>query len=377
MGNLNIEFSRSASTQEQDEHFAVADIAEQLRRTDDHTVLFFCSSRYDLARLKEGINQRFSGNVIGCTSAGLIGPHGFQRGGLTAVSLSNAVFDMTTFLLQPLSQCQDQATQIGQSIKAHKPRLSQSGKSFGLLLVDGLSMMEEQLVAALHKSVTDLPIIGGSAGDDLRLRETHVWYQGAFHSDAAVLAVATTAVPFQLLRVHHFVPSDRVLTITAADPKKRTILEINGEPAALAYADLVEVSIADLNPNVFSRHPLLIELEGKYHVRSIQRVNGDGALIMSSAIETGQKPCVGEPRDPLAVLKEAFDSLIPEVREPTLVIGFDCVLRRLEFEQRRIDAEVGRFMARHNVIGFCSYGEQYDNLHVNQTFTGVALKLAF
>ena len=96
--------------------------------------------------------------------------------------------------------------------------------------------------------------------------------------------------------------------------------------------------------------------------------------MMYSAIETGQKPWIAEPRDPLTVLGEAFDILPPNVREPTLVIGFDCVLRRLECEQRRIDSAVGKFMAEHNVIGFCTYGEQYDSRHINQTFTGVTIK---
>jgi hypothetical protein len=50
------------------------------------------------------------------------------------------------------------------------------------------------------------------------------------------------------------------------------------------------------------------------------------------------------------------------------------VLRRLEFEQRKIDSAVGKFMAEHNVIGFCTYGEQYDSRHINQTFTGIAIK---
>lgn len=30
-------------------------------------------------------------------------------------------------------------------------------------------------------------------------------------------------------------------------------------------------------------------------------------------------------------------------------------------------------LARHNVVGFNSYGEQLNMLHVNQTFTGVAI----
>jgi hypothetical protein len=372
LGHINKNLSSTASTQEQEEHLAVADIAEQLRSVSEHNVFLFCSSRYSLSRLKDALNQRFEGNVIGCTGAGLLGPRGFQRSGITAVSLAKSAFRIESFLLKPLSEYKAQIESIARTVNSRS--LAATSKKFGVLLVDGLSKMEEELAAELGAQLPNIPIVGGSAGDDLRLRETHVWLKDSFHSDAAVLTLVTTDLPFQPLQVHHFVPGRRTLEITSADPKNRTIFKINGEAAALAYADLVDVSLSDLNPNVFSKHPLLLEHEGKYYVRSIQRVNSDGSLIMYSAIEAGQKPWIGEPRDPLTVLGEAFDSLPENTHDPALVIGFDCVLRRLEFEQRRIDATVGKFMADHNVIGFCTYGEQYDSRHINQTFTGVAIK---
>jgi hypothetical protein len=48
-------------------------------------------------------------------------------------------------------------------------------------------------------------------------------------------------------------------------------------------------------------------------------------------------------------------------------------LRRLELEQRGLDGAVGAFLATQKVVGFSTYGEQFNALHVNQTFTGVAL----
>jgi len=366
--------SRSASTQEQDERLAVTHIAEQLRPTEELSVLIFCSSRYDLARLNDALNQAFPGGVFGCTGSGLIGPRGFQRSGITAIGLAKSTYKFEPHLIKPLSDCVPQIEVLGRKLKADSPTILGGDHTFGVLLVDGLSQMEEQLVCALGEHIQTVPIIGGSAGDDLRLRDTHVFVNGAVHSDAAALAFVTTDVPFQPLHVHHFVPGKRTLEINAAASKARTIYEINGETAALAYADLVDVSMADLNPNVFSRHPLLVAHEGRYYVRSIQRVNGDGSLTLYSAIEGGEAAWIGEPREPLAVLGEAFGALPESVREPSLVIGFDCVLRRLEFEQRRLDSAVGRFMAEHNVVGFCTYGEQFGSRHMNQTFTGIALK---
>jgi hypothetical protein len=42
-------------------------------------------------------------------------------------------------------------------------------------------------------------------------------------------------------------------------------------------------------------------------------------------------------------------------------------------EQKQIKHLVSKVLARNNVIGFCTYGEQFNAMHVNQTFTGVAI----
>jgi len=55
-----------------------------------------------------------------------------------------------------------------------------------------------------------------------------------------------------------------------------------------------------------------------------------------------------------------------------LIIACDCVLRRLEAELRGQDAELAAYMASNAVVGFNTYGEQFNGMHINQTFTGVA-----
>jgi hypothetical protein len=55
------------------------------------------------------------------------------------------------------------------------------------------------------------------------------------------------------------------------------------------------------------------------------------------------------------------------------VIAFDCILRGLELDQRRIRGRVGAMMDRSNAVGFSTYGEQCEAMHMNQTFTGIAI----
>ncbi len=49
------------------------------------------------------------------------------------------------------------------------------------------------------------------------------------------------------------------------------------------------------------------------------------------------------------------------------------MLRNLEIEERNLKAAVSALFVEQNVVGFCTYGEQYMSMHVNQTFTGVII----
>lgn len=61
------------------------------------------------------------------------------------------------------------------------------------------------------------------------------------------------------------------------------------------------------------------------------------------------------------------------VGPPLVTIGCDCFLRRLEAELTGEVEAVSEFLRHHKVIGFNTYGEQFDGMHINQTFTGVVI----
>ena len=77
--------------------------------------------------------------------------------------------------------------------------------------------------------------------------------------------------------------------------------------------------------------------------------------------------------DMVANLADAFAGVVREIGVPAVVLGCDCVLRYLEIEQAQLRPAIDALLTRHNVVGFATYGEQYNAMHVNQTFTGVAI----
>lgn len=351
---------------------AVAEFAAQIRAEEAEAVIFFCSPDYDLAALGRAMAATFRCPTIGCTSSGQIGQAGFQHTGLVGLGFTSGV-QLRPFVIHPLAEHGDQVARITQEVR-RACEADPGAQRFGLLLIDGLSRCEERVVANLYQQIGNVPIVGGSAGDNLRFERTHVYVgDGRFLSDAAVFALVTTEARIAPLKVQHFHPSNIELVITAADPEARIIHEMNGEPAALAYAEALGMKPADLTPAVFSRHPLVLSFGQAPYVRSIQSANEDLSLTCYCAIDEGLIVSVGEGVDPALTLQQAFAELHRTLPEPAVIIGCDCILRRLQFEQEGIAGEIGQLMAANRVLGFSTYGEQYNGLHVNQTFTGVAI----
>lgn len=365
--------ARRGASSHPDPMVAVAELNEQIGGDALDVVLFFCSPDYDLQILGRALKRTFPCPVVGCTSAGQIGLRGFQRNGIAAVGVSGGSLRPRPFLIRPLSAAYQQARAIGEAVQVGRRNGGAGERWLGLLLVDGLSKAEERIAASLYQELDAVPIIGGSAGDDLRFERTAVYHDGAFYSDAAVFTVFRGTAKFSAFKLQHFVPGPTQLVITEADPEQRVIREINGEPAAAAYAEAIGVSEDMLDARVFAQHPLLLQLGGDSYVRSIQRLNADGSLSCFCAIEDGLVVSIGSGVDPMKELESAFDEVRARIGEPSFVIGCDCILRRIELEQKGLDASVGAFFARNRVLGFSTYGEQFNGMHVNQTFTGLAI----
>ncbi len=362
---------RTALSENKDASGAVAEIREQLRPEGLKAVLLFVSTDYDLEELASTLGAAFSVPLFGCTTAGQIGPGGYRQRGLQATGFYGDPLNVRIEVIQPLKQCQALVSDLGQRVEV--PALDSGTHWFGVLLVDGLSRMEERLTAALHHCFPDMPLIGGSAGDDLAFNTTFVLANGSFMTDAAVLALIETDAPFAAFKFQHFVPTETLLVVTEAEVETRTVKEFNGEPAAQVYAEHLGLAVDDLSPDVYSRFPVMLKLGTDHYVRSIQQCNDDLSLTFYCAIAEGIVLRLGKAVSPFEAAEKAFADIRQLVPNPGLIIGCDCVLRRLEFESTGMSQQIGELLSRNRVIGFSTYGEQFNALHMNQTFTGLAI----
>jgi hypothetical protein len=245
--------------------------------------------------------------------------------------------------------------------------------SFGFLLIDGLSVREEAVTRSLQEALGKVPLAGGSAGDGFHFGKTFVYADGRFCSDCAVLTLVTTPLAFTVFKTQHFVSTDQRLVITAADTTQRIVKEINGLPAAEEYARLLGVEARKLTPSHFAAWPMVVLIDGNNYVRSVRKVNSDGSITFYCAIEEGVVLRVGRGVDLVENLEEAFAEIRSQIGAPQLVIGCDCILRRMEIVQNHLEERVGQILRSNNTVGFNTYGEQFQGVHINQTFTGIAI----
>lgn len=346
-------------------------LARGLAGCDPALVLMFGSPKAALGRVAQGLTAMLPGaRIAGCSSAGEIGAQGYQRGTVVAIGFPRRAFRVGALALHdqqsiPVSAWLSQLRQLRDGF-APDPARAQ----FGILLADGTACNEDVLVSTLDAAFPGLPVVGGSAGDGLDFAQSCQILDGEVVPGAAVFVLVETALSVSEVSFAHFAPTPRRAVVTHADPCRREILELNAEPAAQEYARLAGLDPDRLERADFARHPLLLKTGRRYHVRAITEVGDTGSLRLLSAVEPGTVLTLGQAGDVTAGFADALDAL---PRPPLIVLGFDCILRRLAVEQAGMTEAMADLFHRYRVCGFNTYGEQMSGMHVNQTFVGLAL----
>lgn len=341
-------------------------------------LLVFYSAAYDGIRLAAEIGSALPGvPVAGCSTAGEISQDGLSDGGLVAIAFPREGFDIASAVIPEVGRLSvDRGSEAVASLKADLARRcpgARPGETFAVSLIDGLCMREEAVVSAIDWALGDVPLVGGSAGDGLAFRATSLLHGGEVHTDAAILILIRSDHPFQVFKTDNFEPTSTRLVVTASDPANRTVYELNAEVAAYEYASLVGLDPGRLSPFGFASHPMVVRVGGEYFCRSLRCTNEDGSLSFFCAIDDGVVLTVAKPVDLVDSVEKALDRLEEDLGGVDWILGFDCVLRRLDAQNRQVTHKISELYRRHHVFGFNTYGEQFRAMHLNQTFTGVAI----
>jgi hypothetical protein len=340
-------------------------------------LLFFSQSLVDAAALAQALKVHApSLAYAGCSTAGEITPQGLEEGHILALLLPSASFSIVSTMVENLSSSgMDGIT--GEVVALRRLLSGRAGQEraksvFALCFIDGLSYAEEAVTSAIHWGLDDIPLIGGSAGDDLKFETTSLISNGKVTSDSAIIVLVATEIPFHVFKTDNFIPTDEKLVVTASDPDHRVVREFNATNAAEEYAASVGILPQTLTPLSFASHPVVVKVGGEYYCRSIQRMHPDGSLSFFCAIDDGVVLSIAQPKNMVEATRSALQDVEHRLGGIDMILGFDCVLRRLDARNRQVFRDISELYRTNKVIGFGTYGEQYRSMHLNQTFTGIA-----
>jgi hypothetical protein len=349
---------------------AARELATQLAGFGARFVLFFASPDYDVRALGTALRKAF-GDVpsLGCTTAGEI---------ITGQMLKNSVvlmgFDSEELRTAHVAAVQDMqnpdsvdqavetlATSVGSS-----PHDLDPGQYLGLILHDGLSVAEENVMGRLG-DLTNIPFVGGSAGDNARFEATHVFVDFEPRQNISGIALLEPTRPYHILKTQSFDVTDTVLTVTDVDEATRTVHSFDDRPAAEAYAEAVGVT-TDRLPERFQDSPLgLVMGDGEPFVRSPQQIKGTD-VVFYCQVKKGMRLHVLRARDIVQNTQRDLQAKLDEIGGARAAINFHCILRTLELHGKEQEEPYGKVFAEVPTVGFSTYGESYIG-HINQTST--------
>ncbi|GAA4219704.1 hypothetical protein GGQ68_003830 [Sagittula marina] len=310
--------------------------------------------------------------VFGCTTAGQITPNGYEADALMLIGFGRDHFRCASTLVAPLKPLS--ITGISDTMTRANAKFPRTAgwNRLALVFADGLSKQEDLLASVLESVLEDIPVFGGSAADGMVFERTLILHNGRFQDNAALVLLIETDLHFEGLSFDHFLPDGNELVVTEANTEERLVTEINGAPAAKEYARLVGCAVEDLTPQVFAENPMLVCHKQNHYIRAIHGLIDQNTLSFLAAIDDGLVMVLGRGKGVIETLETELDLLDAAGQRPDFILGFDCVLRKLEVDQKQLGDQVSDVFRRRRVLGFNTYGEQHCGLHMNQTFVGVA-----
>jgi hypothetical protein len=348
----------------------VAEIKAKTGAINGKLVVFFASSKYDLGKVGKGLEKEYTrAKVIGCSTSGEI-VSGLMLKNSVVVEVLDAgtVTDVAVATVDRIKEENNLDKAVKTLEKHYGQPISRLDVSqyVGIILFDGLSGAEEKIMDNLG-NLTDVVFVGGSAGDDLKFKETFVYADGKVQKDAAVLALIQPTRGYEIIKTQSFKQTDKILKADEVDEAARTVAKFNGCGAIEAYAKAVGTTVEKAGEK-FMSNPLGLMIGSEPFVRSPQQVK-DGKMVFYCNIKKGMELSILESMD---IVKDTGKA-VEKVKDAAGIINFNCILRTLELEAKKQTEAYGRIFTNVPTIGFSTYGEAYLG-HINQTATMLVLK---
>lgn len=356
-----------AYSQNPDPYTAADEIRSSFSGVEPVMVTFFASSQYEPEGISAAMKKAFPGATVnGCSTAGEIVSGQMLKHSVVAMAMDAGTIrsvQADTISLDKLQNADETIKRLS-GVWGETPISLDPTRFVGMILFDGLSGSEESFMDRLG-DLTNISVIGGSAGDDLAFSKTYVYLDGKAYTSSAVLAIIEPATGFDIIKTQSFCSLGKKLTPTKVDAATRKVLEFDGKPAAEAYAQALGVSVAEAS-NLFMKHPVGLMAGDEPFVRSPQQLDGNSVCFYCQVHEGVELDILSSTE----IIEDTKKAVLEKNSQKSIagLINFNCILRTLQLENEGKTEEYGRVFSDIPTIGFSTYGEEYIG-HINQTAT--------
>jgi hypothetical protein len=336
--------------------------------TDARLLTVFASVRYDLPELLAGIGE-VAGEVplIGCSTAGEIATGGPGDASLVVMALGGEGFSVQT---AAASGASDRLREAGAEVAACLEGVDELPHGVLMLLTDGLAGDQQEIVRGAHSVVgAGIPLVGGCAGDDLKMEATYQLHGADVLQDSVVAAAIASDGPLGIGVRHGWRRVGDAMLVTESSGNR--VLALDDRPALDVYLDRLDAPAdARVDAAAFTRfaltHPLgLARRSGEDHVRFVGEADFEQrSLVCIAEVPQGGMAWLmeGDAASVLSATDAACqDALVPlDGSAPLGMVAFDCIARRGVLGDEGITKEIARVAEGTQgapMAGFYTYGE--------------------
>ena len=336
-------------------------------RADARLLVMFCSERYDVPQLVAGV-RGVAGEVplVGCSTAGEIATGGPGDDSVVVMAIGGNGFSVSTTVAR---QAGEDLRAAGETAASCVAGLESRPHRTLLLLSDALSGDQRAVVRGAYGVVgAEVPLVGGCAGDDLRMRRTLQIHGDEVLTDAVVGAAIGSDAPMGIGVSHGWTEVGEPMLVTGSEGNR--VLTIDDEPALDVYLRRLGA------PEEAHRDPEAFTLFALTHPLGVSRRSGAEVRFVAGAdFEERSLSCVAHvPQGGLAWFMEGDDASVLRATEEACsqamsalegrpavgLLAFDCIARRGVLGDEGIVDEVEAVVRRAGgapVAGFYTYGE--------------------
>ena len=336
--------------------------------------IVFSSAKYDYQSVVKGVREATGqAPLVGCSSAGEFTEEKVEKESVACCVISSDSHKFYTGIGGGLKE--DEIKTLSEATKGFDKNVEGYPHLSGIVLHDGIIGKGEETALAAFNAL-GCKFAGGSAGDDLNLKETFVFADDKIDTNAVSTALIASKQPVTIAVRHGHVPISPAVTVTKSE--SNIVYELDGKPAFEVWKEYARehakenfgIDVDSLQSGTKELGNFMTRYEAGLYVGKDEykvrwpglTTTTEGHLVFACSMPEGMvMKVMGSPKEnQIASARKAAEIAVETARNIKLAgcLVFDCVVRAIILEQQFQDA----VNAIHDVvkvplIGFETYGE--------------------